>query len=99
MTPLKEQIIKEFEEKFAVYEQIGDEEMIGYFALKEDKEEVKQFISQSLDRQLEEIRKELLKELEGIEKSVVESDKGWWQPNEGETFGESKLSKIKEILK
>jgi len=40
----------------------------------------------------------LLKELEGIDKSVVESDKGWWQPNEGETFGESKLSKIKEIL-
>ncbi len=86
MTPLKEQIIKDFNAEFGIHFKDSAGEL--QFA--------NEFILDALDRQLEEIRKEMPEELK-IDKDACSIDADYLK---GKKDGwNDLLSKIKEILK
>jgi len=44
------------------------------------------------------IKKEILRILQGIDKTEIESGNGWWETSFGADFGTSKLKEIEELL-
>jgi len=43
-------------------------------------------------------KKEILRILQGIDKTEIESGNGWWETSFGAEFGTSKLKEIEELL-
>ena len=83
----KEDVLEEYKRKFDLCTEIGNCDCV---------EEI-HFISQALDRQMEEVMK-CIPKTETIESLNYKDDKGLWQEDGGVYFAVGKNNCIKEIL-